>query len=159
MRPFGLPLDLPVVIAARVLSDLGAIATAARETPAKLDRLLALGEDVAATGRGMLEVAERLDQRAEAVLELGMSLDGRADDLLRLGVHLQALGERIDARGAEIVDTAAGVVDTGSELISMLPTLERALEMATPLEGAIDRFGRLVDRLPGGGAPRRRPDA
>jgi hypothetical protein len=30
--------------------------------------------------------------------------------------------------------------------------------MATPLEGAIDRFGRLVDRLPGGAA-RRRPDA
>jgi hypothetical protein len=38
-----------------------------------------------------------------------------------------------------------------------MPTLERALQMASPLEGAIDRFGRLVDRLPGG-APRR-PDA
>jgi hypothetical protein len=36
----------------------------------------------------------------------------------------------------------------------MLPTLERAIEMASPLEGAIDRVGRLVDRLPGGAARR-----
>jgi transposase len=158
VRPFGLPIDLPVLVVSKVLSDLGAIATAARETPAKLDRVLALGEDIASTGRALLELAERLDERAERVLELGTSLDRRADDLLRLGVHLQALGERIDARGAEIVDRAAGVVETGGELIAMLPTLERALDMATPLEGAIDRFGRLVDRLPGG-APRRRPDA
>jgi hypothetical protein len=157
VRPLGLPIDLPVVLISRVLSDLSAIATAARETPAKLDRLLALGEDIASTGRGMLELAERIDQRAELVLELGTSLDRRADDLLRLGVHIQALGERIDARGAEIVDRAAGVVETGGELITMLPALERALDMATPLEGAIDRFGRLVDRLPGGGS-RRRPD-
>jgi hypothetical protein len=68
---------------------------------------------------------------------------------------VQELGERIDVRGAEIVDRASGVVETATELITVLPTLERALQMATPLEGAIDRFGRLVDRLPGGAARRR----
>ncbi|MBV8942247.1 MAG: hypothetical protein JO240_10980, partial [Solirubrobacterales bacterium] len=52
--------------------------------------------------------------------------------------------------------SAGRLAETGSELIAVLPALERAMEMASPLEGAIDRFGRLVDRLPGG-APRRLP--
>jgi hypothetical protein len=70
---------------------------------------------------------------------------------------MQKLGQQVDARGAEIVDRATRVVETGSELIGVLPALERALEMASPLEGAIDRFGRLVDRLPGGAARRPGP--
>jgi hypothetical protein len=37
----GLPFDLPPVLVTRALSDLNAIARAARDTPAKLDRLLA----------------------------------------------------------------------------------------------------------------------
>ena len=65
---------------------------------------------------------------------------------------------RVDERGAEIVERANRVTETGAELIAVLPTLERAVEMATPLEGAIDRFGRLVDRLPGGTAARRRAE-
>jgi hypothetical protein len=68
---------------------------------------------------------------------------------------MHELGDRIDARGAEIVDRATRVADTGAELIAVLPAFERALEMATPLEGAIDRFGRFVDRLPGGAVRRR----
>ncbi|MBV9474481.1 MAG: hypothetical protein JO315_00285, partial [Acidobacteria bacterium] len=52
------------------------------------------------------------------------------------------------------VASAARLSQTGSELIGALPALERAIEMASPLEGAIDRFGRLVDRLPGGTARR-----
>ena len=47
------------------------------------------------------------------------------------------------------------MAETGSELIGVLLAFERALQMATPLEGAIDRFGRLVDRLPGGTQQRR----
>jgi hypothetical protein len=155
MRPFGIPLDLPQVVISRALSDLSAIARAARATPDQLERLLTLGEEISATGRGVLELAETLDGRMERVLELGVNLDRRAAELLELGVRVQELGERIDARGAEIVDRASGVVETGAELIAVLPTLERALEMATPLEGAIDRFGRLVDRLPGGATRRR----
>jgi len=65
------------------------------------------------------------------------------------------LAAALEALGAEIVDGANRVVDAGSELVAMLPTLERAIEMATPLEGALDRFGRLGDRLPGGATRRR----
>jgi hypothetical protein len=154
VRLLGLPIESPQTVANRIASDIGSIARLARSAPAQLDRMLELGEEIAAIGRGLLEIAERLDRRAEAVMILGERLDQRAAELLDLGGHMQVLGEQVDARGAEIVDRAGRVVDTGNNLIAVLPTLERALEMATPLEGAIDRFGRFVDRLPGGQRPR-----
>jgi hypothetical protein len=172
VRVLGLPIEPPQAVANRVLSDLGAIARAARTAPAQLDRILALGEEIVSIGRGVLEIAERLDRRAEAVMSLGERLDDRAQQLLEVGTTMRELGEQIDERGAELVDRGAEIVDrgaeivdratrvveTGGELIAVLPAFERALDMATPLEGAIDRFGRLVDRLPGGGAVRRRAD-
>lgn len=211
MRVLGLPIETPQAAVNRILSDLGAVARTARDAHVQLDRLLELGEEMAAIGRAVLEIAERLDARAASILDLGDRLDGRAraildlgerldaraeailtagaqldrrgaalielgerldgrgesivgqgdrldargTELVDLGIQMQALGDRVDARGAEVADQAAAVVETATELIAVLPTLERALQMATPLEGAIDRFGRLVDRLPGG----RRPDA
>jgi hypothetical protein len=184
-------------VVGRVLSDLGAVARLARLAPAKLDRMLELGEEIAGIGRSVLEIAERLDgraavilvlgerldrraeavlvlgerldnraeailvlgerldNRAEAIIELGARLDGRTNDLIELGTQMHDLGARVDQRGAEVAGQAGAVVDSATELITVLPTIERALQLATPLEGAIDRFGRLVDRLPGG----RRPDA
>ncbi len=118
--------------------------------------MLELGEEIAAIGRQVLEVAERLDSRGQAIMTLGERLDRRAGELVELGAQMRDLGGRIDVRGGEIAERAEQVVETGSELIAVMPTFERALEMATPLEGAIDRFGRLVDRLPGG-ARRPRP--
>lgn len=161
MRVLGLPLESPQAVVNRALSDLGSIARMARTAPAQLQRVIELGEEMAEIGRGVLEIAERLDRRADAALALGERLDGRADELLKLGRKMEKLGRRVDKRGAEIVErgeeitqSAARVTETGTELIAMLPTLDRALEMASPLEGAIDRFGRLVDRLPGGQARR-----
>jgi hypothetical protein len=151
----GLPIDPPHVVLQRVLSDLGAIAGVARAAPRQLERMLELGEEIAAIGREVLQIAERLDRRAETFVALGEQLDSRAQDLLELGGQMYELGNRIDARGGEIVERAGRVVETGGELIGVLPALERAIEMTTPLEGAIDRFGRLVDRLPGGASRRR----
>jgi uncharacterized protein (DUF3084 family) len=155
VRVLGIPLESPQSIAARVVSDVAAIARLARSAPARLDRMLELGEEMVAIARSVLEIAERLDDRADAVIALGERFDRRAADLLELGASIQKLGERVDERGAEIVDRANRVTETGAELIAVLPAFERAVEMATPLEGAIDRFGRLVDRLPGGAARRR----
>jgi hypothetical protein len=159
MRVLGLSLESPQTVANRIASDVAALARLARAAPAQLDRMLELGEEIASIGRGLLEIAERLDSRAEAVMALGDRLDRRAGELIDLGGNMQLLGEQVDARGAEIVDRAAAVVQTGSELINVLPALERALGMATPLEGAIDRFGRFVDRLPGGGPRHPRDDS
>lgn len=154
MRLLGVPIEPPQAVANRILSDLAAMSRAARMAPAQINRMLELGEEIATTGRAVLEIAERLDRRAEAVLSIGQRLDERAAALLELGNKIEVLGGQVNSRGAEIVDSATQVAETGSELIAVLPTLERALQMASPLEGAIDRFGRLVDRLPGG-APRR----
>ncbi len=154
MRLLGVPIESPQTVVNRILSDVGAVARMARTAPAQINRILELGEDIATTGRAVLEIAERLDRRAEAVLSIGQRLDDRAAALLELGTRIEALGGQVNSRGAEIVHSATQVAETGSELIAVLPTLERALQMASPLEGAIDRFGRLVDRLPGG-APRR----
>ena len=173
MRVLGLPIETPQAVVNRVLNDLGAVARAARSAPAQLDRMITLGEEIVDIGRGVLEIAERLDRRAEAIMSLGERLDDRAEQLLEVGSAMRQLGEQIDDRGAElidrgaeiidrggeIVDRATRVVETGSELIAVLPAFERALEMATPLEGAIDRFGRLVDRLPGGAVRRRAEEA
>ncbi len=170
LRLLGLPIEPPQAVLNRIVSDLGAVARAARAAPAQLERMLDLGEEIALIGRAVLEVAERLDRRAGAVMMLAEELDGRARELLELGGEMRELGNRIDVkgseivelgnriddRGGEIVDSAKRVADTGGELISVLPALERAIQMTTPLEGAIDRFGRLVDRLPGGGTTRRR---
>ena len=129
------------------------------DEPARLDRMLEMGEEMVAIARNLLAIAERLDARAEAVIALGERLDSRVDELLKLGANVQELGARMDERGGELLDGANRVTETGAELIAVLPALERAIEMATPLEGAIDRFGRLVDRLPGGTARRRAEQA
>jgi methyl-accepting chemotaxis protein len=155
VRVLGFPIGSPLTIADRVLSDLGAVARAARAAPGQLDQLLDIGEEMVTIGRAVLEIAERFDGRAQAIMVLGERLESQATELIELGNAMHEMGERIDGRGAEIVIAARQVSQTGSELITVLPAFERALEMATPLEGAIDRFGRLVDRLPGG-APRRR---
>jgi hypothetical protein len=157
MRVLGIPIESPQATVNRLLTDLGAVARLARSAPRQLDRVLELGEEIADIGRQVLSVAERLDRRAEAFMALGERLDARAAELIELGDGMREMGGRIDDRGAEIVDRATQVIETGTELIAVLPAFERALEMATPLEGAIDRFGRLVDRLPGG-AQRRRVD-
>lgn len=161
MRVLGLPLESPQAIVNRAVADLGAVARAARTAPAQLQRILELGEEMAEIGRGVLEIAERLDQRADAAIVLGERLDARAAELMKLGRKMEKLGRRVDKRGAEIVEageeivaSSARLAETGSDLIGALPTLQRAIEMASPLEGAIDRFGRLVDRLPGGTARR-----
>jgi hypothetical protein len=148
VRILGVPIEPPQAVVSRIVSDLGALARLARSTPAQLDRLLALGEEITAIGRSVLELGERLDARAEEIALLGERLDARAE-----GFAL--LGDRIDARGGEMVERAGQVVATGNDLVQALPTLERALELATPLEGAIARAGRFVDRLPGGANVRR----
>jgi hypothetical protein len=170
----------------RAIDDAGAALRLARGAPGQIERLLHIGDQIVAIGRDLVALGERvdrrgaelialggeldqranalialgdqLDARAEEMARLGMLLDRRAEELLASGAEINALGDRIHDRGGEIVDRADNVVHTGDRVIEALPTLERALQLATPLEGAIDRVGRFVDRLPGGAtrAPRRR---
>ena len=150
MRVLGIPIDTPQAVVTRVLDDVSAIEKLLRSVPGQIDRALTLAEELVDTANRILVIAERLDRRAEKINKLGERLDERAADLLDLGRDMRDLGGKIDATGAEIVKQAGRVVTTASEVITMLPAVERALELASPLEGAIDRFGRMVDRFPGG---------
>ncbi|HET9719934.1 MAG TPA: hypothetical protein VFP55_07655 [Solirubrobacteraceae bacterium] len=142
--------------AVRLLRDLQAFEHLIRTAPAQIGQLLTLAEEIVGLGERVLEIAERLDARAESIGRLGERLDRRAGELIETGEGMQAMGDRIDGRGEEIVASAERVSQTAHELMLVLPALERALDLATPLEGAIDRFGRFVDRFPGSSAPRRR---
>jgi len=146
----------PQAVVSRALTDLAALERLIRIAPRRIDQLLGLAEELVAIGQRVLEITERLDARAESIGRLGERLDARAVELIDLGEHMQEMGGQIDRRGADIVAGAERVSETAQELLLVLPTLERALDLATPLEGAIDRFGRLVDRFPGAAAQRRR---
>jgi transposase len=146
VRVLGVPIYTPVDAAV----DLAALEKLIRTLPRQFDRALTLAEELVDIGQRVLVIAERLDRRAESIDRLGERLDASAAALLELGSDMRDLGGQIDERGAEIVSQAAAVVVAAGELITVLPTLERALDLASPLEGAIDRFGRMVDRFPGG---------
>jgi hypothetical protein len=184
VRVLGIQVSSPADVLERAVDDAGAALRLARSAPDQLERLLGIGDQIVLIGQRLLDLGERLDRRAESLVTLGDQLDRRAESLSALGVALDKraqeivalgvlldkragellatggemhdLGDQIYSRGGEIVDRAGQVVSTGERLIVALPTLERALELATPLEGAIDRVGRFVDRLPGGPASRRR---
>ena len=156
VRLYGIPVLFPEALVSRALTDLAALERLIRIAPGRIDQLLGLAEELVAIGHRVLEIAERLDSRAASIEALGERLDVRAVELIDLGEHMQAMGGQIDSRGADIVAGAERVSETARELLLVLPTLERALDLATPLEGAIDRFGRLVDRFPGASSPRRR---
>jgi hypothetical protein len=156
MRMLGLWIAALRALAVGMLSELVAIDNLIRSLPDQLERGLGIGEEIVEIGRRMLEIAERLDQRGYAISELGERLDARAVQLLELGQSMHDVGIRIDATGTQIVDRAGHVIATAGELITILPTVERALDLASPLEGAIDRFGRIVDRFPGA-TTRRQP--
>jgi hypothetical protein len=124
------PLTLPPRLLLRALDDLHALALAARDLPAVEARL-----------------AERMD-----------AVDARATELLALGTRMEqqvaevvALGREILEQGRVVDRTGVAVAAAGREVAAGLPTLQRAVELSAPLEGAVERLGRFVDRLPGGG--------
>ena len=170
MNPLLAPLALPPKLVARALDDLHAIAVAARDLGGHLQHLerradevlegLALAVEVARAiehrGAQAIDMLERVEGRAEALLALGVSIEHRAEALLTFGERLDGRADAIDGlahellrEGKMIQDRAREVAEAGTEVAAGLPALRRAVEMAEPLEGAVERLGRIVDRLPG----------
>jgi hypothetical protein len=54
----------------------------------------------------------------------------------------------MDRRGQEMIEEARLMREQAQ---AVQPTIERAVDLAQPLEGLVSRMGRVVDRLPGGG--------
>ena len=143
----------------RALDDLHMIAVAARDIGPRLTTLqeradsieeqlgeaIEIAREIEARGREAIGMAERIDARAEAVLDLADRVDERASEIM--------------AEAKVIQLTAAEVAVRGGEVAAALPLLQRALELAEPLDGTVKRLGRLVDRLPDGTRAARAPRA
>jgi hypothetical protein len=91
------------------------------------------------------------------MLALGERIELRGDALISLGERMEELGGQVLSQGGVIEEAAREVAERGADVAAALPTLQRAVELAQPLEGAVERVGRLVDRLPGGLRERRPP--
>jgi hypothetical protein len=146
----GLPIDFPLRAADRALSDLHAIARLAVEMPARLDALDRRAQALLDMGERVVALGESINARAEQMVALGEQIDGRGRDMIELGERLFVLGDGINKQGVVIADRAQDVADRAREVVGTLPVLERAVGLATPLEGAVERLGRMVDRMPGG---------
>lgn len=168
---------------AQTLDDLHGLRVAADRIPAveaamteRLDALHQRGGDMLELGQrfeglfgSVLEAADRLDARAEGVLEAFEKVQVRAQDILDMG-------ERLDDRAAEILEAFASFEERGDALLALAtrieegtPELNRALEAietlneaagtlastAQPMQGALERVGRIADRLPGSPRPPR----
>jgi hypothetical protein len=144
------PLLLPPRLLFRALDDLHTIALAAsrlEDIEQRIDNRLA---EAVALGERIAELGEGVDGRLAAVLDKAEQVDARLGEVT-------ALGDRVEGRIDEVLGTAArldlaarDLADSGRQLAEALPILARAAQMAEPLEGAVERLGRIVDRLPGG---------
>jgi hypothetical protein len=143
-------LTLPLDLVGRALDDLGAVARVARELPDRLDTLEARAEKVQEQFDRALVIGETIADNSAAMVELGRSIEARGEALVELGERMIVLGDTILDRSTLIADRAKEVADRGSEVAQALPVLERAVAMASPLEGTVERLGRALDRLPGG---------
>lgn len=128
------PLLIPPKLLLRALDDLHTIATVAEDVNARL---------------------ARLEASADALVTIGAQMEVHARNVLDLGGKIDERGKQIVAEGKIIQDRAREVSDRAGQVLEALPLLERAIALAQPLEGAVERLGRVADRLPGGRASAR----
>ncbi|MBA2349850.1 MAG: hypothetical protein H0V81_16350 [Solirubrobacterales bacterium] len=158
-RVIANPLLLPPRLLFRALDDLHQIALAARDIGPRLSTLqdradsieeqlgeaIDIARQIEERGREAIEMAERIDTRAQAVLDLADRVDERASEIMAEAHTIQLTAAELALRGGQVAEA--------------LPLLQRALEIAEPLDGTVERLGRLVDRLPGGVRAPRPPRA
>ncbi len=131
---------LPPKLALRTLDDLHKLATTAERAVTIMERL------DARAGR----IEEQLDQG----MALGRALEERGRDITALGDQFEKLGDGLLAEARSTQAIGREIALRGGEIAAALPLLQRALDLGEPLEGAIERAGRIVDRRPGGARAR-----
>jgi hypothetical protein len=152
--PLGLvgPLTLPPRLLVRALDDLHTMAVVVRDVAARLETLQERADSAVA-------LLARIESVGEQALAMGQRVETQAEDLLKLGEQFDRLGVAVLEQGRVLERTARDLAKRGVAVTDALPTLERAVEIVEPLEGAVERLGRIADLLPGGGARRVSPTA
>jgi hypothetical protein len=144
------PLLAPERLVTRVVSDirrsLARMETLQRQTLAATEAWLSMTAQL----RDQLDLLDRRSQSiGDIVDKLGPTLDklGPALDAL---VRIEPIAAGVLATAREIEPHAEQVHLRAAEIVDFLPTIARAVELIEPLEGTVERLGRVVDRLPGG---------
>jgi hypothetical protein len=158
MNPLDLvsPVTLPLRLVIRAADDLHTMAVLAGRVSDQIADLQERSEVVIDGIESLLRLGATIEKLGERVVDLGEQIDVRAGSLLGLGERIESQAVEILGSGAAIENAAREVASRGAEVAAALPTLQKAIDLAMPLEGAVERVGRLVDRLPGGAAARRR---
>jgi len=123
------------------------------EAIAAIGKILKLGKRVDDRAQALLSVIESLDARAAQILEFGEQIDDRATALLALGERGELRAGEVMEQARNVSEVAAQVAASGAQVAAALPLLQRAIELTEPLEGTVERLGRIVDRLPKGRRP------
>jgi chromosome segregation ATPase len=162
----------------RTADEIAALTRAVARVPDLLERLDARAEEIQTLLTRAVRVGRSLDRRGAAAIdalgELQERVDradaqlasaiARAEALEARAGELDALGGRVEALVTEVMAQAQAMGLLGESIAAQaealtrqaetigasLPTLTKAVEMAEPLEGAVDRVAWIVDRLPGG---------
>lgn len=137
------PLLAPPLLVLRALDDLHTIARLA-------PRFLDMAERIDDRGRQLLDLGERVMDLGEGVLALGHRIDVRGEQLVTLGHQFESMGDAMADEARATQHAAHEVVGAAREILAAMPLLEQAIALGEPLEGTIERIGRIVDRLPGG---------
>jgi hypothetical protein len=136
-------ITLPGRLVLRALDDLHVLAETAgtlHDVEARMTRHLDALEGHAAR---MVELAERVTNQMDAGVDAAQRLGEQGERII-------AQGERIAEQGPVLAARAAEVAREGARLAEALPTLQRAIDIVEPLQGTVERMGRIADRLPGG---------
>jgi hypothetical protein len=123
------PFELSVRLLESAVSDLGAIAAAARDLPARMQELD--------------ERAERMQEQFDRALTLGETIAANTAAMVEMA-------ERVEARGESMIDLGERMITLGNTVMAQSEAIARGLAIASPLEGTVERLGRALDRLPGG---------
>jgi hypothetical protein len=139
-----LGIDVPARLVLRALDDLHAIAQAVRTLP-----------DVEAR---LAQRIDELESRATEVLDAVSTAEATLGDGIAVGRQLEARAGVILDSTERTVAAAHAVAEGADHVAAVLPSLEASATAATvlaqtaePLQGLVERLGRIADRLPGAG--------
>lgn len=156
MNPLLAPLEIPARIASRAYESASEAIGVGRQLVQVASDGVAMLERLDRRAEQFLEVAESIDAKTGAVLELGERIEKSARSMVDLGGKIDARGVEMNELGRDIVtqarlvqERAGEVVVQASELVAVIPTMERAVALVAPLEGTVDVLGRVADRLTG----------
>jgi hypothetical protein len=138
-----LGIDVPARLVLRAFDDLHALANAARSLPDVEARLTLKIDELETRAAEVLAAVTEAEATLADGIAVGRELDGRADLILE--------------RTERVVAAAYAVAQGADHVAAVLPSLEASAAAATvlaqtaePLQGLVERLGRIADRLPGG---------